>query len=132
MVIEDSRAEQHAHRLASPRMSGCGDAAAVEAPAETWNRSFNEIKLIKDVLHVPDSETPDQWCTGIVRWKVQHPRVEMSRLNNHEAVSSPVIDQRTVAVQRPAKTVRENNNRQFTPSRRHRYLHLQVLTTAPG
>ncbi|WP_430187620.1 MerR family transcriptional regulator [Paenibacillus lautus] len=45
-------------------MSGCGDAASVKAPAEAGNGRFQEIKLIKDALHVFHSETPYPWCAG--------------------------------------------------------------------
>src|SRR5690606_4073664 len=88
--IEDSCTEQHTHRLASPRVPCCGNAASVETPAEAWNRRFDKIKLVKDALQVFDAIPPDQWCTGIVRGNVQRPRVEMGGLNDHEAVSSPI------------------------------------------
>ena len=84
-------------------------------PLRPGTEVFKEIKLVEHALHILDSETPDQWCTGIVRRKAQRPRVEMGGLHNHEAVSSPEVNQRSVAVQRQAKAVRENNNRQFAP-----------------
>nr|WP_244422211.1 hypothetical protein [Ktedonobacter racemifer] len=57
--IEDSRAQQHARRLGAPGVSGCGDAASIEAPTEAGNGSLDKVKLVEDALHVLDAKTPD-------------------------------------------------------------------------
>ena len=108
--IEDSRTEQHAHRLATPGVSSYSDSASVEAPTETGNGSFDEIQLVDDALQVLDSETPNLWETGIVRRDIERPCVEMGGLNYHEAASSPEVDQWGVAIHRPAKAVREDDD----------------------
>ena len=56
------RAQQHAHRLAAPGVSGGGAAAWVKAPAEAGNGRFKEI--LRELSCTP--ARPKVWSCMIV------------------------------------------------------------------
>jgi hypothetical protein len=111
-------------------VAGRRDTAAIDAPAEAGNSGFQELELIEDALHVLDPEPPDPRCAGIFRGKVHRPRVEMGRLNHHEAVSGPEVCQWAVTVQGRTMAVREDDDRQFVPACGCGHPNQQVFTAA--
>ena len=112
--IEDPRAQQSAHRLATQECPTAAMRLRSRRPlspgTEASRRSsWSRMRFM--------SSTRKRQISGVrgSSGGRSRPRVEMGGLNDHEAMSSPEIDQRGVAVQRQAKAVRENNNRQSVP-----------------
>src|ERR1017187_470316 len=58
--IGQARTQQHTCRMPAQRMPDDSDSATIQAPAEPRDRSFDEIKLIKDALHILYAGSPEQ------------------------------------------------------------------------
>jgi hypothetical protein len=130
--VQDAGTQQGAGGLRAPGMACGGDLPAVDAAPQAGDRRLDVPEAVQDAGQVGHADAPDVRGARVAGREAEAAGVEMGGLDDHEAVSGPVVGQRRVGVHRPAETVREHDDRQAVTGHRRGHTDLQVIAAARG
>lgn len=66
--LDDSCAQEQAHRLPTPGVTGDGPTVMVDPAAETWDRGEHDVEVVHDAVQVVHSYPPDVGVPGM--WSI--------------------------------------------------------------